>query len=113
MANDTLKAKEVHMKTARHTRFNFAAFAALALIASLTLANCGGGGGSGGGSAPAATWPTGVNAVAESTSQINITWTTVTGATGYNVYTSRWRGTLLFQGGGISPPFFNCPASYR
>lgn len=60
---------------------------AVLLIAALTLIGCGGGGGGAGdttGTAPTA--PAGVMASVNSTTQISLSWTAVSGASSYNVY---------------------------
>ena len=62
--------------------------AVLLVSLAAALSSCGGGGGGGGTGTAALAAPTGVNAVAVSTSLVSVTWTPVAGATGYNVYTS-------------------------
>ncbi len=80
-------------------RKKFAWFVLLC-VALITFAGCSGGGGGGAffpsTEKPAA--PTGIHAVAVSTSTIRVTWTPVSGATAYNVYTSNTPTVDLISG---------------
>ena len=90
---------------------------ALFAVAAFGLTGCGGGGGGGasaptptpGASAPSA--PTGVVATANSSSQINITWPSVTGATSYNVYYSATSGVTKANGTQIVGAASPCPTT--
>ncbi|MBI3813386.1 MAG: fibronectin type III domain-containing protein [Nitrospinae bacterium] len=74
------------------------------LIIAVFIYGCGGGDGSSSGSAPSA--PTGVTATATS-GQVSISWTSVSGATSYNIYWSTTTGVTKTTGtkitGGTSP----------
>jgi hypothetical protein len=58
------------------------------LALTIVLAACGGGGNGGGFLAAAPDAPTNVTATAASASQVRISWNAVSGATGYNIYSS-------------------------
>lgn len=74
-----------------------------ATLTALTLTGCGGGnsGNSAATTAPAPssvtlpTVPLGVTVIAASATQINLAWTAVTGATGYNVYRATAAGVVI------------------
>ena len=65
--------------------------------ATITVVDCPTGGG-GGGTTPTVTTPTGFTAIGISTSQINLSWNAVSGATGYILYTGSTVVTTITSG---------------
>jgi cytochrome c551/c552 len=80
--------------TAQYGRVHFRVGLSFIFIGILSLAGCGGGGagGTAGTTLAGLAAPTDVIATAISSTQINLSWAPVTGATGYNVYASASAG---------------------
>jgi hypothetical protein len=91
--------------------YRIAGIIALVALIGFSMAACDDGGG--GGRVPAA--PTGLNAYAVSSSEINITWNAVPGADGYRLYYSSSRNGTYSLGFTTSTPNarnYNMPSGY-